>query len=75
MQSGETHVELKAVRHHGWTVSQLAREYGLSRDTVRRELASDHPRHYPQRLKPTALTDAQLIHVEPRPRRWHRPPG
>ena len=66
MQSGETHVELKALRHHGWTVSQLAREYGLCRDTVRRELGSDHPRHYPERLKPTALTEAQLIHVERR---------
>lgn len=66
MQSGETHVELKALRHHGWTVSQLAREYGLSRDTVRRELASEQPRHYPERPKPTALTEAQRIHVERR---------
>src|SRR5438552_8517420 len=49
MQSGETHVELKALRHHGWSVSDLAREYGLSRDTVRRELASEHPRGYPER--------------------------
>jgi len=64
MQSGETHVELKALRHHGWTVSQLAREYGLSRDTVRRELASEHPRQYSPRLKPTALGEAQLIHVQ-----------
>lgn len=37
MQSGETYVELKALRHQGWSVSDLAREYGLSRDTVRRE--------------------------------------
>jgi hypothetical protein len=29
MQSGETHVELKALRHHGCSVSDLAREYGL----------------------------------------------
>jgi lambda repressor-like predicted transcriptional regulator len=49
MQSGETHVELKALRHHGWSLSALAREYGLSRDTVRRELASQHPRGYPER--------------------------
>lgn len=66
MQSGETHVELKALRHHGWSISQLAREYGLSRDTVRRELASEHPRHYPERRQPTALSEAQRIHVERR---------
>jgi DNA-binding phage protein len=41
MQSGETHVELKALRAHGWTITYIAKEYGLSRDTVRRELASD----------------------------------
>ena len=35
-------------------------------DTVRRELASEHPRHYPERRKPTALTEAQQIHVERR---------
>lgn len=64
MQSGETHVELKALRHHGWKISELAREFGLSRDTVRRELASDHPRQYSPRLKPTALTEPQLIHVQ-----------
>jgi len=61
MQSGETHVELKALRHHGWSVSDLAREYGLSRDTVRRELASEHRRGYPERAKPTALSEPQLV--------------
>ena len=66
MQSGETHVELKALRHHGWSVSDLAREYGLSRDTVRRELASEHRRDYPERAKPTALSEAQLVHIERR---------
>jgi len=66
MQSGETHVELKALRHHGWSVSDLAREYGLSRDTDRRELASEHPRGYPERAKPTALSEPQLVHIERR---------
>ncbi len=66
MQSGETHVELKALRHHGWSVSDLAREYGLSRDTVRHELASEHPRRYPERAKPTALSEPQLVHIERR---------
>ena len=31
MQSGETHVTLRALHQMGWTVSQLAREFGLSR--------------------------------------------
>ena len=66
MQSGETHVELKALRAHGWTITHIAKEYGLSRDTVRRELASEHPRTYLERAKPTALSEPQLIHVERR---------
>ena len=35
MQSEETQMELKALRRHGWSVSALAREFGLSRATVR----------------------------------------
>lgn len=66
MQSGETHVELKGLRDHGWTITQIAKEYGLSRDTVRRELVSDAPRTYPERAKPTALGEPQLVHVERR---------
>ncbi len=34
--------------------------------TVQRELASPSPRHYSERVKPTALTAAQLRHVERR---------
>jgi transposase len=59
-------MELKALRKHGWTISALAREFGLSRNTVKRELASDAPRHYPERDKPTKLTPSQLAHVERR---------
>lgn len=66
MQSGETHVELKALFRFGWTVSQLAREFGLSRTTVYRELASAGPRTYGPRARPAALTEAQLVHVERR---------
>ena len=32
-------MELPALLRYDWTVSALAREYGRSRDTVRRELA------------------------------------
>jgi transposase len=59
-------MELKVLQAHGWSVSRLAREFGLSRTTIRRELASEEPRHYSQRRKPTALSDAQRAHVERR---------
>ena len=66
MQSEGIQMELKVLHAHGWSISALAREYGLSRTTVRREVVSDGPRHYPQRSKPTALSDAQRAYVERR---------
>jgi MtrB/PioB family decaheme-associated outer membrane protein len=41
-------------------VSALAREFGLSRTTVYRELESSEPRHYGPRHRLSALTAAQL---------------
>lgn len=66
MQSGETSMELKALYQHGWSISALAREFGLNRRTVKRELESESARHYAQRAKPTELSPAQLAHVERR---------
>lgn len=66
MQSGATHMEMKVLHAHGWSVSRLAHEFGLSRTTVRRELASEAPRRYAQRSTPTALSEAQRAHVERR---------
>src|SRR5579859_2232626 len=66
MQSGAVHMEIKILHQHGWSISALAREFGLSRTTIRRELTSEGPRHYPQRIRPTALTEAQVAHVERR---------
>jgi IS30 family transposase len=66
MQSGETHVELKALQQHGWSVSQLAREFGLSRTTVYKELANPAPRIYRPRDCPMDFTAAQVIYVEQR---------
>ncbi len=43
MQSGATHVELKALSQHGWSPTQLAREFGLSRTTIYKELTSSGP--------------------------------
>ena len=49
-------MELKALSRLGWSVTALAREYGLSRTTVYKELASSGPRSY-GRAKPTELND------------------
>jgi transposase len=59
-------MELKVLHAHGWSISALAREYGLAWNTVKREVTSEEPRRYPPRVKPTALSAAQLAHVERR---------
>ncbi len=66
MQSGETHVELKALHQHGWSVSDLAREFGLSRTTVYKELASPAARTYSSRDCPMDFSAAQVIYLEQR---------
>ncbi len=66
MKSGAIWMELHALHTHGWTISALAREFGLNWRTVKRELESGEPRHYAERVKPTALTAAQQAHVERR---------
>jgi hypothetical protein len=57
MQSGATHLELKVLHQHGWSVSALAREFGLSRTTVYLELASPGPRRYAERERPAAMNE------------------
>jgi transposase len=59
-------MELHVLHKHGWSISALAREFGLNWRTVKRELASPGPRQYPPRVQPTALTEAQARHVERR---------
>ena len=63
MKSGAIWMEMHALHKHGWTISALAREFGLNWRTVKRELESDEPRRYSERAKPTALTAAQQAHV------------
>ena len=55
-------MELKALSRLGWSVTALAREYGLSRTTVYKELASSDSRSY-GRAKPTELNEAQRSHL------------
>ena len=66
MKSGAIWMELHALHKHGWTISALAREFGLNWRTVKRELESGEPRRYSERARPTALTEAQQAHVERR---------
>lgn len=60
MQSGVIHMEIHTLRRHGWSISAIARDFGLDRATVRKEIASPDMRRYPKRIKPTALSKAQL---------------
>ena len=66
MQSGETWMELHVLHQHGWSISALAREFGLNWRTVKREVAAPAPRLYTPRPRPRALSPAQRAHVERR---------
>ena len=66
MQSEEVSMSLKVLRSHGWSISALAREFGLNWRTVKREVESPLPRMYGPRVRPAALTETQLVHVERR---------
>jgi transposase len=59
-------MELHVLHQHGWSLSALAREFGLNWRTVKREVTSPAPRRYSERAQPTALTEPQLRHVERR---------
>jgi hypothetical protein len=64
MQSEGIQLELKVLHQHGWSIRQLAHEFGLNWRTVERAVTSDRPRHSPRRAKPTMLTEAQAAQVE-----------
>lgn len=66
MQSEEVSMSLRVLRAHGWSISALAREFGLNWRTVKREVESPLPRAYGPRARPAALTESQLVHVERR---------
>ncbi len=66
MESEDTWMELHVLHAHGWSITALAREFGLNWRTARRyALASEPPRYRP-RLRPAELSAAQLAHVERR---------
>jgi transposase len=59
-------MSLKVLRCHGWSITALAKEFGLNWRTVKRELESEAPRRYGPRPQPAALNEAQLVHIERR---------
>ena len=66
MQSEDVWMELHVLHRHGWSISALAREYGLSWRTARRYAAAAAPPTYAPRTKPAELSPAQLAHLERR---------
>ncbi len=66
MESEETWMELHVLHRHGWSISALAREFGLNWRTARRYATAPAPPGYPRRACPAELTPAQLAHVERR---------
>jgi hypothetical protein len=66
MQSEEVSMSLKVLRSQGWSITALAKEFGLNWRTVKREVESEGPRRYGPRPQPAALTGAQLVHIERR---------
>ena len=66
MESEELWMELHVLQQHGWSVSALARHFNLDRRTVRRHLAAQWPRRYPERTPRHPFSAAQLAHIERR---------
>ena len=66
MQSEETWMELHALHRHGWSIADLAREFGINWRTAKKYAAAGEPPGYRPRARPAELTAAQLAHVERR---------
>jgi transposase len=64
LQCEEVGMSLRVLRSHGWSLTALAREFHLNWRTVKREVEAEPAPHYSERAKPTALTEAQLAHLE-----------
>jgi transposase len=59
-------MELHVLRHHGWSIAALAREFGLNWRTARRYATVDEAPRYRPRARPAELSAAQVAHVERR---------
>jgi transposase len=52
--------------HHGWSISKIAREFGVNWRTAHRYATSEDVPRYSPRERPAELTKAQLVHLERR---------
>jgi transposase len=59
-------MELHALARHGWSITALAREFGLNWRTVKRHVTAQEVPRYRPRPRPMELSAAQLAHVERR---------
>jgi transposase len=66
MQSEEVSMTLKVLHQHGWSISAMAREFGLNWRTVKRSVEREGPLFYGPRQRLFALNEVQLVHVERR---------
>jgi transposase len=66
LQSEETWMELHALHRHGWSIADLAREFGLNWRTAKKYATEPAPPGYRPRARPAELSAAQLAHVERR---------
>ena len=67
MQCEEDWLVMHALHaHHGWSISKIAREFGVDWRTARRYATSEVVPRYRSRERPAELTEAQLAHVRRR---------
>ncbi len=52
--------------HHGWSISKIAREFGVDWRTARRYATAEAVPRYRSRERPAELTEAQLAYLERR---------
>jgi len=64
LQSEDTWMELHVLHRHGWSITALAREFGLNWRTARRYATASGPPRYRSRARPAELSAAGLVHVE-----------
>lgn len=67
MQCEEDWLVMHALHaNHGWSISKIAREFGLDWRTARRYATSEDVPRYRPRERPAELTEAQLAHLQRR---------
>lgn len=67
MQCEEDRLVMHALfAHHGWSISKIAREFGVNWRTAHRYATSEDVPRYRPRERPAELTEAQAAHLERR---------